>query len=110
MMMGLIRAEAGIATKLLLPDSELEQAKTTCLVKTDHFEAMRLCISAGQEIPTHKTEGPITVQCLQGNVSFNVGEIENNLKPGDWLYLEGGQLHSLKGIEDSALLLTIIFI
>jgi len=107
--MGLIRAEAGEATRLLLPESELAEAKTTCLVKTDNFEAMRMCVHANQEIPPHKTEGPLTVQCLQGNVIFKVGEITNDLKPGDWLYLEGGQMHSLKGVKDSALLLTILF-
>lgn len=31
------------------------------------------------------------------------------MKAGDWLYLEGGDTHRVKGLEDSALLLTILF-
>jgi len=31
------------------------------------------------------------------------------LRTGDWIYLDGGEAHSVKGLEDSALLLTIIF-
>ena len=107
--MGSVHAVVGKTMKLLLSESELGQAKTTALVKTSYFETIRLCVHASQEIPPHKTKGPITVQCLQGNVVFVVGDTENEMVPGDWLYLEGGQIHSLKGIEDSTLLLTILF-
>lgn len=107
--MGIAHAAPGKAATLLLSESELAQAKTTALIKTRHFEAIRLCVHSGQEIPSHKTKGPITVQCLQGNVIFSVGEIANQMTAGDWLYLEGDQIHSLKGIEDSTLLVTIIF-
>jgi len=31
------------------------------------------------------------------------------LSAGDWIYLDGGEEHSVKALEDSALLLTIIF-
>lgn len=107
--MGNVHAVAGQKMKLLLSQSELDQAKTTALVKTSNFETMRLCVSANQEIPPHKTRGPITVQCLQGKIIFTVGDVATEMVPGDWLYLEGGQVHSLTGIENSTLLLTIIF-
>ncbi len=100
---------AGEVVRLPLPESELAQAKTKALVKTEHFESIRLCIPAGKTIPPHKAKGPITVQCLQGKVNFNVGEVENSLDPGDWLYLEAEQLHSLEGVEHSTLLLTLFF-
>lgn len=107
--MGIAHAVAGKAMNLLLSVSELGHFKTTALVKTSNFEVMRLCVHARQVVPPHKTKGPITVQCLQGRVVFVVGDTENEMVPGDWLYLEGGQIHSLKGIEDSTLLLTILF-
>jgi quercetin dioxygenase-like cupin family protein len=31
------------------------------------------------------------------------------LNAGEWVYLDGGEPHSVKGIEDSSLLLTILF-
>lgn len=107
--MGVAHAVAGKAMKLFLSESELGRAKTTALVRTRNFETMRLCVHAGHEIPEHKTKGPITVQCLQGKVVFTVGEINNEMVPGDWLYLDGDQNHSLRGMEDSTLLLTILF-
>ena len=87
--------------KLPLSDSELGEAKTTALVKTDRFEAIRLCMHAGKVIPDHKAKGPITVQCLQGCLLFNVGEVESRMVPGDWVYLEKEQIHSVKAIENS---------
>ena len=107
--MGLVHAVPGEVVRLTQLPTTLSQAKTTTLVKTTHFEAMRLCLHAGQEMQAHKTRGPITVQCLEGKIVFLVGEVRNELCPGDWLYLDGNQVHSLQGIEDSLLLLTIIF-
>jgi quercetin dioxygenase-like cupin family protein len=31
------------------------------------------------------------------------------LAAGDWIFLDGGKRHSVKGVEDSSLLLTILF-
>ena len=107
--MVIAHAIAGETMNLFLSESELGRAKTTALVKTSNFEIIRLCINASQEIPLHRTKGPITVQCLQGKVVFTIGDAENEMVPGDWLYLDGGQIHSLVGIENSALLLTIMF-
>lgn len=107
--MGLPHAQAGQVINLFQPGMGLDSSRTTAIVKTEHFEVIRLCISAGESIPTHKTKGPITVQCLEGEVVFTVGETDNQLSPGSWLYLEGKQEHSLRGIEDARLLLTIVF-
>ena len=107
--MGIAHAIAGQKVSVLLPGSELGTAKTTALVKTGNFETIRMCINAGKEIAPHKAKGPITVQCLQGKVVFTAGENENEMVPGDWLYLEGGQIHSLLGIENSVMLVTIMF-
>jgi hypothetical protein len=31
------------------------------------------------------------------------------LAPGQWIYLDGGEKHAVVGVEDSSLLLTILF-
>jgi quercetin dioxygenase-like cupin family protein len=36
-------------------------------------------------------------------------ETSLELSAGQWVYLEGGVPHSLRGIEDTSLLLTILF-
>lgn len=84
------------------------EARTAALVKTDRFEAAQLAIAAGGNIARHSVPGYASVHCLHGSVVLETDEpIE--LAAGDWLYLERGQEHSVRAIEDSSLLLTIIF-
>lgn len=83
--------------------------KSKAVVKAQKFEAIRLVVRAGETIAPHKTKGPITVHCLEGRTIFTVGKSENEMIPGDWLYLDEGQIHALRGIEDSTFLLTILF-
>ncbi len=106
--MGIPHAKPGQVIKLILSEEDLKEVKTTALIKTQEFETIRLCLKTGQELPAHHAKSSITVQCLQGKINFKVGEKDNELQPGDWLYLEGGQEHSLKAVEDSTLLLTLI--
>lgn len=86
----------------------LRDAKTTALVKTDRFEAVRLVMLAGSNIPTHAVPGYISLQCIEGAVEVEALGI-TTLQPGDWMYLERGQQHGLTSTKDSTLLLTIYF-
>lgn len=86
----------------------LATSKTTTLVKTHDLEVLRLVIPKGKEIPPHKAPGEISVQCLEGRVAFSDGSRTQELTPGQLLYLETGEPHALKGLEDSSVLVTII--
>jgi len=83
-------------------------AKTTTLVKTDGLEVLRLEVPAGKEIATHRAPGPITVHCLAGRVVFVAQERSQELDAGTFVFLAGAEPHSLKGIEDATLLVTIV--
>ncbi len=80
---------------------------TKTLVKTNNLEVIQLVIPAGKEIATHKAPGEITVQCLEGRVLFTAHEKSQELGAGQFLYLAAAEPHSLQGIEDSSLLVTI---
>ncbi len=82
--------------------------KTSALVKSDRFEAVRLVVRGGASIPSHKVDGFITLYCLDGHVMFEADR-SVELRKGDWIYLDRGAPHALRGIEDSALLLHIMF-
>lgn len=86
---------------------KLADAKTTALFKSMSMEVIRLVIPRGKEIPTHKTRGEITVQCLEGRIAFTAGGVTHELSAGRMLHLEGEQPHSVLGLEDSSLLVTI---
>jgi len=87
----------------------LADATTTAITKTEQFEAIRLIVRAGTEIPQHKVSGAITLHCLEGHVELGLENSSIELTPNEWIYLEGGAPHSIKGIKDSSLLLTILF-
>ena len=88
--------------------AELPGSQTTTLIKTDSLEVIRLVVPAGKEIAEHRVPGEITVQCIEGKVAFHAGEAERELTGGTLMYLAGSTPHSLRGIEDASLLLTIL--
>ena len=107
--MALQHPKSGEIVHLLPLRDALKNTKTVAIVKTEHFETMRLIIYAGVEMPAHEVSGSITLHCLEGAVQLGLKHAVIQLNAGDWIYLEGGETHSVKGLEDSALLLTIIF-
>ena len=107
--MALYDAKPGEAVDLRPLGRDLKEARTSAIVKTDRFEAIRLIVPAGREIPSHSVPGNITLHCLEGRVALGLPASTLDLKSGDWVYLAGGEPHSVKGVEDSSLLLTILF-
>lgn len=88
--------------------SALSNTSTTTLVKTDQLELIRLVVPAGKEIPPHNVNGEITVQCLEGRVAFTAQGQMQELSAGHLIYLTGGEMHGIKGLEESSLLVTIL--
>jgi quercetin dioxygenase-like cupin family protein len=81
---------------------------TKTLVKTDALDIIRLVVPAGKEIPTHKAKGELVVHCLEGKVAFTACGKTHDLEAGHLLYLPAGEPHSLRGVEDGSLLLTVL--
>lgn len=96
------------AEKIHLASVADPAAKTSALVKTDSFEAVQLVLRAGNDIANHSVPGHATIHCLEGLVFLNTTE-RLKLVAGDWLYLDRGEEHSVSAIEDSSLLVTILF-
>jgi quercetin dioxygenase-like cupin family protein len=48
------------------------------------------------------------VQCLEGRVAFTALGTTQALQGGQFLYLPTGEPHTVKGVEDASLLLTIL--
>jgi quercetin dioxygenase-like cupin family protein len=86
----------------------LATAVTRTLVKTASLDVISMVVLAGKEIPTHRAKGEIVVQCLEGKIAFTSCGVTHELEAGHLLYLPTGEPHSLRGIEDGSLLLTIV--
>ena len=61
------------------------------------------------EMAEHQVAGPITIYCLDGLIAFSARGQTHELRAGQWLFLLGNESHSLRAIEDSSILLTILF-
>jgi quercetin dioxygenase-like cupin family protein len=107
--MAIPHASAGLPEDLLSGDMPSE-AQTRALVKNDSFEAIRMAIPRGHEVCRHhQVEGPITVQCLTGEIAFTSNGNTRSVRAGHWLFLPGGVPHSITAVEDSLVLLTMMF-
>jgi quercetin dioxygenase-like cupin family protein len=106
--MAIPHAQTGDVIDVRPLGTALAQAKTTTLVKTAKLEVIRLVIPAGKQIPTHTVQEEITVHCLEGQVVFMADGAAHDLEAGRMLYLASGTPHSLLGVVDASLLLTIM--
>src|SRR5207248_11622994 len=88
--------------------SQLASAQTQTLVRAEQVEVIRLVVPAGKEIPEHKAKGEVVVQCLEGRVAFTAYGKTQTLEAGHLLYLPTGEPHSVKGVEDASLLVTVL--
>ena len=77
------------------------------LAHNDDLDIIRLTIQAGEQKPAYRAPGPALLQCLKGKVAVMEQEQTRVLEAGQMMCFSGGELHSLKGIEDSALILSI---
>jgi quercetin dioxygenase-like cupin family protein len=90
---------------LPLGDSVAATASST-LLKSAGLELIRLVIPAGREIPPHRAPGEITVQCIEGHVALEHDGRAIDLRAGDLVYLCPQEIHALKGIANSSVLVT----
>jgi len=107
--MALQHARSGVAVDLGTQDRQGGPLQTRALVKSDSFEAIQLQLAAGKQIAAHEVAGKFTLLCLEGSVVIGLEDRDVELASGQWIYFEGGVRHSVRAIEDSSLLLTIIF-
>lgn len=77
------------------------------LLKTRGMRVVLVAMHAGTAIPAHRAEGPITVQAVEGRLTFRAGPSDVTLDPGQLLALQPGIVHGLEAISESAFLLTI---
>lgn len=109
--MALKHAGPGETVDLSPLGEALHEARTEAIVKSKFFEAVRLVVRAGTMIPMHRVPGPIILHCIEGRVEIGRSSSARlELASNQWAYLDGGEPHSVTGIEDASLLLTILFV
>jgi len=107
--MALHHATSGEVVDLNGFGNDLPDTQTRALVKSDSFEAIQLVLRAGDQLPAHQVAGRFTLLCLKGRVKMGLAHGGVELSAGQWVYFDGGVRHSVDALEDSSLLLTIVF-
>lgn len=103
--MALSHAKPGEVISLDSPD----RARTRAIVRQPSFEAVHLIVVAGQDIARHHVPGRLTLHCLEGHIRLMLDTGDVDMRAGDWIFLDRGAPHALRGVVDAALLLTILF-
>lgn len=89
-------------------DGNLSQTISSTLIRADHLEVFRFVLPAGKSTPKHKASGAITIQCLEGLVELRAHGRIQTMRAGSMVYLSDAEPHSVKAIENSSLLVTIL--
>jgi len=106
--MAIAHAISGEVISIQPYGASLEDAQTVVLVKTKDLEIIRMVIPSGKKVQEHQVSGEVVVQCLEGRVAFNCGGTQQSLEAGQMIYLSGDEPHSLEGIVNASLLVTIL--
>ena len=78
------------------------------LFKTDALRIVLIALHEGAEMKTHTAPGNISVQLLEGNISFRTEKQSSNLVEGQMLALHAGIAHSVFANKESTFLLTLV--
>jgi len=106
--MALHHARAAEVVDFSPQGSRLRSMRTAAIVKTVEFEVARLVVQEGVLLKRHQVPGSITLYCLEGHVEIELDRESIEMEADEWIYLDGGTPHAVRGLTDSALLLTII--
>ena len=114
------KGERPIDSPLLLIDlpSLIEQLKSEdawtkndrnaiTVFKTTGMNIVLVALHIYAEMPTHTTDGILSVKVLEGKIKFNTPDESLEIKKGQLLTLHAGIPHSLLALEETSFLLTI---
>jgi quercetin dioxygenase-like cupin family protein len=85
----------------------LKEAHTENLFDSDGVQIQRLVILAGEEHPKHQAPGVVLLHCLEGKIALTVGNDNQEISAGEMVCIPQCVPHSLRGIEDSSVLLEV---
>ncbi|BEG56393.1 Cupin domain-containing protein [Helicobacter sp. NHP21005] len=77
------------------------------LFETPQSKEIRICMPQGAQMQEHQAPGAIVVRVLQGRIWFEVEGQKHTLESGDCIALEANIPHSLGGLENSVINLTL---
>lgn len=80
------------------------------LVKEGPLRLTLMGLSAGGVLPPHSTDNPVSIQVLQGDVTFFALDNEYPLAAGDVLIFGAGVEHAARSRSGATILLTVAYV
>jgi quercetin dioxygenase-like cupin family protein len=89
-----------------LPMPEKDRAMLPLIDIQDGTKLVLVALPVACQVPPHKAPYPASVQLLQGRIEVLRGETWQPVAPGERVVFEQDQLHGVKALESSYLLVT----
>jgi quercetin dioxygenase-like cupin family protein len=87
----------------------LKNDKQSCMiVQSEDLQVRRFTLPAGAELPPQRALGDATLQCLDGALSVTIDGLVCELAAGQLIFLPAKSPHSIKAVERSTLLATMV--
>ena len=89
------------------PAWEKSDRNAMTIYKTNGMRIVLIALHEDAVMEKHTTNGVVSVQLLEGEISFNVNSESFLLKPGQIIALHRNVSHSVAAIKESVFLLTV---
>lgn len=96
---------ADISEQVEIPDAG---TLSRVLYRDDRLRVVAFAFDEGQELTEHTAAVPALVQVLSGTISVNLDGETIEMGPGAWLRMDAHLAHSLRAVEPSVVLLTLL--
>jgi len=78
------------------------------LYKDERVRLVVFAFDAGQELTEHTASVPAVIQVVRGRFDLTLGDEEVTADPGAWIRMPANLPHSVRALEPSVLLLTML--
>lgn len=78
------------------------------LIKNEKMDVSLFCMAKGTEIGDHTSTKQGYVHVIEGKGIFNLEGEDIKMKEGQFIFMKENAVHSLKAVEDTAFVLSLI--
>jgi quercetin dioxygenase-like cupin family protein len=102
-----IDLEQAVARLRAEPHASVAGHRQVALVRRGPLSLILFAFDPGGHLKEHRTEGEVTIHVLAGRLTVTVADDPVQVGAGELIALAPGQVHSVRALESSAMLLTV---
>lgn len=94
-----------LAAELPVPE---EGTLSRVLYRDDRLRVVGFAFAEGEELTEHTSPLPVVIQVVQGRLDLVLGGEKTQALPGSWIRLPARLPHTVRALEPSVMLLTML--